>query len=150
MTLAVIAPPPPTGTGGGMGGGGGNAGPANVGGARGKGKGGTGVGSYPPGTKIPANVPPLVRPPDMPGTRGLPGTLGGAPDSRPTAPQLPTIGVAPREGDLVNVVSVEAFDLNEHDRLLDSASKICGQFSSLGDHRFQQAQAEKHGIESVN
>ena len=89
--------------------GGGNAGPANVGGARGKGKGGTGVGSYPPGTKIPANVPPLVRPPDMPGTRGLPGTLGGAPDSRPTAPQLPTIGVAPREGDLVNVVSVEAF-----------------------------------------
>jgi hypothetical protein len=109
FTLAVVAPPPPTGTGGGMGGGGGNAGPANVGGAKGKGKGGTGVGSYPPGTKIPANVPPTIRPPDMPGTRGLPGAIGGAPDSRPTPPPLPAIGIAPREGDLINVVSVEAF-----------------------------------------
>ena len=56
-----------------------------------------------------AAEPPTIRPPDMPGTRGLPGAIGGAPDSRPTPPPLPAIGIAPREGDLINVVSVEAF-----------------------------------------
>lgn len=115
FTIAMVPPSVgvPGGGGGGGGGGrggggGGGAGP-NVGGAKGRGRGGTPVGSYPPGTKIPANVPPLVRPPDMPGTGGLPGGLGGAPDSRPPARPGRGIQLIPREGDGVNVTGIEAF-----------------------------------------
>ena len=101
------------GNGGGNGGttgtGGGSGGPTNVGGAKGKGRGGTGVGSYPPGTKIPGSVPPLVRPPDMPGGRGLPGGLGGPPDARPGLPRLPGVEMRPRDGDGINVVGMEPF-----------------------------------------
>lgn len=96
------APPEPVGTGGAEGG-------PTSGGARGVGRGGTPVGSYPPGTKIPGGVPPLVRPPDLPGTMGRPGPAGGPPDARPRLPTLPRLQVNPREGDGVNVVSIEAF-----------------------------------------
>ena len=91
------------------GGSGGSGGPGSLGGAKGRGRGGTPVGSYPPGTKVPANVPPLVRPPDMPGGRGVPGGIsGGPPDARPRLPRLPGVEVAPREGDGINVVGMEA------------------------------------------
>lgn len=82
----------------------------NPGGAKGRGKGGGPVGSYPPGTKIPKSVPPLERPPDMPGGRGLPGPLGGMPEARPGfgLPKLPSPEISIPSGDLLNVISVEA------------------------------------------
>jgi len=88
------------------GGKGGDAG--TVGGAKGKGKGGTSVGSYPPGTKIPSNVPPLVRPPDISGPRGLPGGLGGDIQNQANRPKLPSVQMKQREGDGISVVSIEA------------------------------------------
>jgi hypothetical protein len=109
FTIAMVPPSIGVPGGGGVGGGGGGGGGPNVGGAKGRGKGGTPVGSYPPGTKIPASVPPLVRPPDMPGTGGLPGGLGGAPDSRPPVPRGPAVQVVPRDGDGINVTGIEAF-----------------------------------------
>jgi hypothetical protein len=88
--------------------GGGSPGPINPGGAKGRGRGGTPVGSYPPGTKIPKSVPPLERPPDLPGTRGIPGGAGGgAPDSKPGLPRLPGIELKERPGDLINVYGIE-------------------------------------------
>jgi hypothetical protein len=72
--------------------------------AKGKGKGGTGVGSLPPGTKVPGSVPPLVRPPDMPGGRGLPGILGGAPEIQPQLPKVPGIQIRPRTDDGIKPV----------------------------------------------
>ena len=104
FSLATAAPPPGSGPGGIYGEPGG---PGSVGMAKGKGKGGTGVGSYPPGTKIPASVPPLVRPPDVTGPKGLPGVMGGAPDARPTLPQLPGVTAVPRDGDGISVVGME-------------------------------------------
>jgi len=108
FTIAMV--PPSIGMPGGTGGGGGGSGRGpNVGGAKGVGRGGTPVGSYPPGTKIPGSVPPLVRPPDMPGTGGLPGGLGGPPDARPPAPRGPGVQVREREGDGINVTGIEPF-----------------------------------------
>ena len=94
--------------GGGGGGGSGGMGP-NVGGAKGRGRGGTPVGSYPPGTRIPSNVPPLVRPPDIPGTQGLPGGVAGPIEDQRNLPQLPRVAMRPREGDGINVVGIEPF-----------------------------------------
>lgn len=76
-------------------------------GAKGKGKGGTTVGSYPPGVKIPENIPPLItRPPDI--QKGpLPGGAGGAPDNRPTLPRLPLPQIGPRDDDGISVVGME-------------------------------------------
>jgi hypothetical protein len=84
--------------------------PVTPGGAKGRGRGGTPVGSYPPGTKIPKSVPPLERPPDMPGGRGLPGGLGGMPEARPGfgLPKMPSLEVSLPDGDGVNVLSIEA------------------------------------------
>ena len=101
--VASTTPIKPGGTGGG-----GRAGP-NVAGPKGTGRGGTPVGSLPPGTKVPGGVPPLVRPPDMPGNGGLPGGLGGAPDNRPTFPRLPGVEIRPRGGDRINVIGIEPF-----------------------------------------
>ncbi|HVZ48779.1 MAG TPA: hypothetical protein VG916_08355, partial [Gemmatimonadaceae bacterium] len=102
FTIAM-ASPPPVGTGGPEGG-------PDVGGAKGRGRGGTPVGSYPPGTKIPGSVPPLARPPDLPGTMGRPGGAGGgAPDTRPILPRLPQAQIVPRGGDGVNVIGIEPF-----------------------------------------
>lgn len=98
LFVASLAPPLPEGRGG-----------PNVGGTKGKGRGGTPVGSLPPGTKVPEGVPPLVRPPDLPGTGGLPGGLGGAPDNRPRLPRLPTVQITPREGDRIAVIGIEPF-----------------------------------------
>lgn len=108
LPFTVVARAPTVSTGGGGGPDGSVPTFPNVGGAKGRGKGGTPVGSYPPGTKIPANVPPLVRPPDMPGTQGLPGILGGAPDAKPPIIRGPSIDVLPRAGDGIFVVSREA------------------------------------------
>jgi tetratricopeptide (TPR) repeat protein len=90
--------------------GGGTPGPINPGGAKGRGRGGTPVGSYPPGTKIPKSVPPLERPPDLPGTRGIPQGAGGGPaDGRPSFPRLPMPSIQQRPGDLINVYGIEPF-----------------------------------------
>ncbi len=94
VALADTAPIIPRGPGSGLG-------------VKGKGKGGTTVGSYPPGTKIPGSVPPLVRPPDIP--KGpLPAGMGGAPDARPTLPRLPGLEIRPRDDDGISVVGMEA------------------------------------------
>ncbi len=81
--------------------------PGSTIGVKGKGKGGTPMGSYPPGVKIPANMPPLTRPPDIP--KGpLPGNAGGAPDSRPQLPRLPGVELKPRDDDGISIVGMEA------------------------------------------
>ncbi len=110
LPFTTSVTPPSIGPAGGIGGGkgGGTGTGPNVGGAKGRGRGGTPVGSLPPGTKVPPNVPPLERPPDMPGTGGLPGTLGGAPDNRPPVMRGPRVEMRLREGDGINVVSMEA------------------------------------------
>jgi hypothetical protein len=89
--------------------GGGSPGPVNPGGAKGRGRGGTPVGSFPPGTKIPKSVPPLERPPDLPGGRGIPQGAGGGGggDMRPGMPRLPGISIQQRPGDLINVYGIE-------------------------------------------
>ena len=93
------------------GGGGGSGGAGTVGGAKGRGRGGTGVGSLPPGTKVPPSVPPLVRPPDINGPRGLPGGLGGPPDATQGRGGISPGGVrvTPTGGEWFNVVGIEAF-----------------------------------------
>jgi hypothetical protein len=88
----------------------GTPGPVNPAGQKGKGKGGTSVGSYPPGITIPKSVPKLERPPDLPGTRGIPqGAGGGVPDARPSFPRLPMPTIQQRPGDLINVFGIEPF-----------------------------------------
>ncbi|MBM4193160.1 MAG: hypothetical protein FJ202_02100 [Gemmatimonadetes bacterium] len=79
-------------------------GPGGFGVPRGRGRGGTPVGSYPPGTKVPANVPPLERPPDISGPRGLPGVLNRPPDATDVLPRMPGVRMSAREGDGVNSV----------------------------------------------